>query len=115
MGFVSFAGLFVLVGLAWLMSEDRRAFPTRVVLWGIGLQLAFGLVVLSPAAQDFFFTGVDAGVKKLLSFSEQGAEFAFQSVEPHQIADADGKLSVYAGRISPPVKTFAFWILPSIV
>ena len=79
MRFVSFLGLFGLVGLAWLMSSDRRRFPFRIVMWGIALQLVFGLVVLSPAAQEFFFAGVDAGVRKLLSFSEQGATFVFSS------------------------------------
>lgn len=112
---VSFCGLFVMIGLAWLMSEDRRSFPWRVVLWGTALQLIFGLIVLSPTAQDLFFSGVDAGVRRLLSFAEEGAQFAFQSVEPHQILDADGAPQFYAGRISPPVKTFAFWILPSII
>lgn len=112
---MSFLGLFVLVGLAWLLSEDRRRFPVRVVLWGLTLQLAFGLVVLSPAAQAFFFVGVDAAVKKLLSFSELGADFAFQTVEPHQIMAPDGTMTFYAGHISPPMKTFAFWILPSII
>ncbi len=115
MRWISLFGMLFLVGLAWTISEDRRRFPVRVVLWGIGLQLLFGLVVLSPAAQDFFFVGVDGAVRKLLSFSELGADFAFQSVEPHQIADPDGRLHFFAGHISPPMKTFAFWILPSII
>lgn len=115
MNIVSLLGLFGLVGIAWLLSSDRRRFPVRVVVWGLALQLLFGLVVLSPTVQAFFFEGVDGGVRKLLSFSEQGATFVFQSIEAHQIADATGTPSVYAGRVSPPVKTFAFWILPSIV
>lgn len=115
MRFVSLSGLAVLVLLAWFMSENRRLFPWRVVLWGLALQLAFGIVVLSPTAQQFFFTAVDAGVNRLLSFSEQGADFAFQSVEPHQILGPDGTATLYAGHISPPMKTFAFWILPSIL
>lgn len=112
---VSFLGLFGLVFLAWLMSENRRQFPVRVVVWGIVLQLAFGLVVLSPSAQEFFFHYVDAGVKQLLAFSEKGADFAFQTVEPHKIMAPDGTMNFYAGHISPPLKSFAFWILPSII
>lgn len=112
---VSLLGLLGLVALAWLLSDDRRRFPWRVAAWGLALQLAFGLVVLSPDAQAFFFTGVDAAVRRLLSFSEAGADFVFQSVEAHQIASPDGKAETFVGRISPPVKTFAFWILPSIV
>ena len=112
---VSFLGLFGLVLLAWIMSSDRRAFPTRVVVWGLALQLLFGLVVLSPEVQGTVFDGIDVAVHKLLSFSEDGATFVFQSIVPHQVADADGVLHPYAGAVSPPVKTFAFWILPSII
>jgi CNT family concentrative nucleoside transporter len=113
---ISFAGIWVMVALAWLMSVDRKAIRWRPVAWGIALQLAFGLVVLSPQLANFFFVVVDVGVKKLLSFSEAGATFVFQSIEPHQILDAQGNAHTYVGGvISPPVKTFAFWILPSII
>ena len=112
---VSAMGLVALIGAAWLISEDRRAFPWRVVLWGLALLLGTGAMVLSPQAQAFFFVYVDSGVRRLLSFSEAGADFTFQSVAPHKIADADGNLQFIAGHISPPVKTFAFWILPSII
>lgn len=112
---MSAVGLVALIGLAWLMSEDRRAFPWRVVLWGLALLLGTGILVLSPEAQEFFFSYIDTGVRRLLSFSEQGADFTFQSVEPHQILDANGTPQFFAGHISPPMKTFAFWILPSII
>ncbi len=115
MRLMSALGLLVMVFLAWLMSENRRHVPWRVIGWGLALQVGFGLVVLSPAAQEFFFHWVDAGVRTLIGFGEKGADFAFQSVEPHQIAGPDGQLSFYAGHISPPMKTFAFWILPSII
>ncbi len=111
----SLVGLAVMVGLAWLLSVNRKAISWKPVLWGVALQLAFGVVVLNPAMQDFFFTVVDSGVRRLLSFSEAGADFVFQSVMPHQILDPDGNAEFFVGRISPPVKTFAFWILPTIV
>ena len=112
---ISLLGLGVMVGIAWLMSTNRRAISWRPVLWGIGLQLLFAVVVLNPELQRLFFGVVDSGVKKLLSFSEAGANFVFQSVEPHQIVDASGEPVTFVGRISPPVKTFAFWILPTII
>lgn len=111
----SLLGLLLLIAISWLLSERRRDVKWRPVVWGVALQLALGLIVLSPALQDFFFKGVDAGVKRLLSFSESGASFVFQSLEPHQILDTAGKPETFVGRISPPVKTFAFWILPTIV
>jgi CNT family concentrative nucleoside transporter len=114
---ISLGGLFVMVGLGWLISVNRKGINWRPVAWGIGLQLAFALVVLSPAAQDYFFNVVDGGVRQLLSFAEDGADFLFQTVEPHQIVVGfgEGEQQTFIGRISPPVKTFAFWILPTII
>lgn len=112
---ISLLGLAVMIGIAWLLSTNRRAVRWKTVGWGVGLQLAFAVVVLSPELQQLFFGVVDGGVKKLLSFSEAGADFVFQAVEPHQIRDGSGDYVTFAGRISPPVKTFAFWILPTII
>ncbi len=112
---LSFLGIFVMIGLAWLISENRRAVRWRPVVWGVLLQLALGIVVLSPALSGFFFDVVDGGVRLLLSFSEKGADFVFQTTEVHQILGPDGDPETFVGRISPPVKTFAFWILPTII
>jgi len=112
---LSFFGLFVMIGLAWLLSTNRRGVRWRPVIWGVVLQLVLGLLILNPTLQQGFFQWVDAGVRHLLSFAEAGADFVFQSVEPHQILDAEGEAVTFVGRISPPVKTFAFWILPTII
>ncbi|MBN1947559.1 MAG: hypothetical protein JW797_17960 [Bradymonadales bacterium] len=112
-------GLVALVGVAWLMSVKRRAFPWRVVLWGVGLQLLFGVVILLPAAGEVLFEWVDVGIRKLLSFSEAGSDFLFQTVQAHQISVIDhageSHLETFIGRISPPLKSFAFWTLPTVI
>jgi concentrative nucleoside transporter, CNT family len=119
----SFVGLFVFVGLCWVISENRSRIDWRPVLWGVGLQLAIGLVVLSPTVSSFFYTVVNGGVAKLLSFSEAGARFVFGSIEAHDVvvgppdvlAGGGGEHRVVIGDVSPAVKTFAFWILPTII
>ncbi len=112
---ISLIGIPVLIFLAWLMSTNRRAISWKPVGWGVVLQLLFGVVVLSPTLSQFFFTVVDGGVKELIGFSEKGAAFIFGSIEPHQVKMADGHEELFIGRVSPPAKTFAFWILPTIV
>lgn len=115
---ISFVGLGMLVLLALGLSENRKAVNWKLVAWGVGLQVFFGAIVLSPTVSDFFYTVVDGSVRRLLSFAEAGATFVFQSVEPHQVLDGDGEPRFYVGTgtgISPPAKTFAFWILPTIV
>lgn len=110
---ISAFGIFALAGMAWLMSERRDLVAWRTVGLGIGLQLLAGLIVLSPAASGFFYTVVDGAVNGLLGFAEAGATFVFSSIQPHEIV-VDGVSTPVRG-VSPPVKTFAFWILPTII
>lgn len=112
---ISLLGIPILIGLAWLLSTNRKAISWKPVAWGVALQLIFGLIVLSPTLQTFFFNVIDTGVKELIGFSEKGATFVFQSVEAHQVTFPDGHSETFIGRVSPAAKTFAFWILPTIV
>ncbi|MCB9684344.1 MAG: NupC/NupG family nucleoside CNT transporter [Alphaproteobacteria bacterium] len=119
----SFFGIFVILGIAWLSSEKRSHINWRPVIFGIVMQIVMGLIVLSPSVSAFFYTVVDGGVHKLLSFAESGATFVFQSIEAHdvvvgspgELASGGGTHKVIIGSVSPAVKTFAFWILPTIV
>jgi CNT family concentrative nucleoside transporter len=113
---VSLAGIAVMLGLAWLLSVDRKRIVWRPVLWGVALQILLAALVLAPGVRDVVFEPVDAAVRRLLSFSEAGSSFVFQSIEPHRVLDPSGKpTDVIVGAISPPVKTFAFWVLPTII
>ncbi len=119
---VSLLGMAVLIGLAWVLSVDRKGIRWRPVAIGVGLQLLFGVIVLSPVLSEFFFVVVDGAVNQLLDFSARGAEFVFGTMVPHQVLGGDGlPISedgapvVFIGKVSPAVKTFAFWILPTIV
>lgn len=113
-------GLFLLFGLAYLFSTDRKKIQWRPIIWGFGLQAVFALVVLNPLVGRFFFDVVDKGVRKLLSFAEAGTEFVLQGVAPHQVTHLTGQghwvvHDVIAGRVSPALKNVAFWVLPTII
>jgi len=43
---ISILGLVVLLGLAWAMSYHRTRVRLRTVVWGIGLQLLFAVIIL---------------------------------------------------------------------
>lgn len=74
---VSLSGLAVMLGLAWAMSYDRKRFPWRLVSWGVGLQLAFGVLVLRTAPGLWLFSALNDVVARLLSFTEEGSRFVF--------------------------------------
>ncbi|HIA01488.1 MAG TPA: NupC/NupG family nucleoside CNT transporter [Myxococcales bacterium] len=117
---ISFLGIPALILIAFLLSRNRGAIRWRPVLWGIGLQIAFGLVVLSPQVGGFLFDVVNQSVTRLLSFSEAGADFLFQTLDQHEITTVNPATGLkttqsYVGTISPPLKTLAFWVLPTII
>jgi CNT family concentrative nucleoside transporter len=98
--FTGLLGMLVLVGLAYLFSTARKAIKLKTVLWGLGLQLAFGILVLKfePGRAAFEFLG--RVVNKLLSFAFVGSEFVFGSL---------GQQHSSFGFI------FAFQVLPTII
>ena len=38
---VSFAGIFILIGFAWLLSPNKKCINWRLTGWGLVFQLAF--------------------------------------------------------------------------
>ena len=94
---ISFLGMFVLIGLAWAFSENRKRFPTRVVVWGLALQLTFGYIVLAWEPGRAFFQRLNDVFAALLSFSTEGAKFVFASLG----SVGSGSLQDFLTRLSP--------------
>jgi concentrative nucleoside transporter, CNT family len=74
---VSFLGLVAFIALAWIISEKRRLFPWRTVLWGLGLQFLFALLILKTRAGHEVFDFTGRAVRKLILFSNEGCRFVF--------------------------------------
>ena len=53
MNFISILGIIVLLGLAWLMSYHKTEIKIRPIIWGLGLQLLFALIILSDDKWSF--------------------------------------------------------------
>lgn len=74
---VSFAGIFVLVGIAWVLSADRRNMNWRVIGWGIALQLLVALFIFVVPAGAKLFLVVNDAVVKILESAGEGSRFVF--------------------------------------
>ena len=73
----SVLGLFAFTAIAWLMSERRRQVRLRVILTGIFLQVAVGLVLLKvPLFQDLFLL-LNRMVLSLEEATRAGTAFVF--------------------------------------
>ncbi len=74
---VSFAGIFVLMGVAWLLSANRRVVNWRVVVWGTVLQLLLALFIFVVPAGSKVFLFVNDAVVKVLDSASAGTRFVF--------------------------------------
>src|SRR5688572_14449629 len=73
-------GLAVLVGIAWLFSNNKKAVDWRLVITGVTLQIAFAaLVLLVPGGRDVF-DALGRGFVKILGFVNAGSNFIFGSL-----------------------------------
>jgi CNT family concentrative nucleoside transporter len=92
-------GLVIILAFAWLCSNHKRDIKLKIIAWGLGLQLAFALLVLKT---DFgkIFQAIGTGVNAMLAYTEQGSEFVF------------GPLGKGTG---PFGVLFAFQVLPIVI
>ncbi|HEX2251693.1 MAG TPA: NupC/NupG family nucleoside CNT transporter [Thermoanaerobaculia bacterium] len=74
---IAFLGLFVMLGIAWALSTDRRAIRWRTVVTGTALQFAFALLILKTRAGLALFDAATRVVTAFLDFTDAGASFIF--------------------------------------
>lgn len=75
-------GIITLLGIAYSLSNNRKEIKIRVVAWGIGLQILFSLIILKIPFIKSQFGELDQLFKQLVSFSDAGSNFLFQSFIP---------------------------------
>ena len=75
MQFVSFFGLAVLLGIAWIISEHRSKVKVRTIFWGLGLQFLFAVIILRPDYWSFVGMSLLGGVVGVYILS-RGSEAA---------------------------------------
>ncbi|HXH74955.1 MAG TPA: NupC/NupG family nucleoside CNT transporter [Bacteriovoracaceae bacterium] len=74
---VSLLGLVVMLSVAYLMSENKKAIQWRTVISGIVLQLVFGLFILKTSFGRSIFDTIGKGFNAILGYTGEGAKFLF--------------------------------------
>lgn len=74
---ISGLGLFVMILLAWLLSSQKRRFPWRVVVGGLGLQLVLALLILMTKRGRELFEILGGGFEKTIGFVDEGCVIVF--------------------------------------
>ena len=90
---VSFVGIFVLIGVAWLLSTEMRNMNWRVIIWGVLLQLFLALFIFIFPFGSKIFLFLNDMVIKILDSSMAGAKFVFGrlALPPGQVNEAGEK------------------------
>lgn len=74
---ISFLGIFIIGGIAWCFSSNRKVINWRVVGWGIVIQLAIALFIFLVPAGAKIFLFVNRAVVALLDSATAGTKFVF--------------------------------------
>ncbi len=106
-------GIIILIGIAFLLSNNKKKINWRLVISGLGLQIAFAILILkgeelSSIFSPFgwpkdFFTWVSGFFVSILNFTTEGAKFVF------------GPLAISPGQTGSLGTIFAFQVLPTII
>jgi len=98
--FTGLLGIVAILAAAWAVSHHKKAIKLRIVLWGLGLQFGFAVLVLKT---DFgkIFQAASVAVTAMLGYAEVGTAFVF--------GDTLGRGNGSLGAI------FAFDVLPIII
>lgn len=96
-------GLALLVGMAFLFSNNKKRINWKLVAIGILMQIAFAFFVLKTGIGRDLFSAISKVIVSLLNFSMEGAKFVF------------GPLAVSPGVTGSFGFFFAFQVLPTII
>ena len=75
--FISLLGWLTMIAVAWAISYNRKSFPWRTVIWGMGLQLTLAVLILNTEFGKKLFVFAGKVIQKLIQFSTDGTKFVF--------------------------------------
>ncbi len=85
--FTGLIGIALILGLAYALSNNRKAINYRTVGVGLLLQTGLAVFILKTDVGSQIFNWLGKAVAKLLSFSDKGAEFVFGSLVNRAVLD----------------------------
>jgi concentrative nucleoside transporter, CNT family len=96
-------GITVVLGIAFLVSNNKRSINWRLVGLGLILQLVFAVFILKISYGQMFFDVISKEFVRVLGFTSTGAQFVFGDLAKGP--EEDGSYGFF----------FAFQILPTII
>jgi CNT family concentrative nucleoside transporter len=100
-------GLAVIAGIAWLLSENKRKFPWKIVLGAVALQYAFALLLFGVPVIRSGLDSVNNAIDVLIAATREGTRFVFGPIIGDQAA--------WERLVGTPGPIFIFQLLPLII
>ncbi len=104
--FTGIIGILIILGLAFLWSNNRKAINLRLVITGLLLQIALAVFILKVPLGQSIFAFLGKAINKLLDFSQEGGAFVF------------GDLTKVSQILPPEIVSagvFLFILIPTII
>ncbi|MDX1653355.1 MAG: nucleoside transporter C-terminal domain-containing protein [Brumimicrobium sp.] len=99
--FRGFLGMISLILIAFLLSRNKKGINWSLVIKGMILQAVLAILILKVPFVENAFDFLSRGFVRVVDMAHEGAMFVFGSV--------------VTGEMSPLVKNFVTWILPSVI
>ena len=98
-------GIIVLLGIAFLLSNNKTVINKNIIFWGLGLQISFAIIILKTSFGKALFFYFNILIVKLISFADAGSDFLFTSFIPE--VGYDQALINFAFRALPVIIFFS--------
>ena len=99
-------GIIAILGVAFLLSNNRKAINYKIVVSGLLTQLVLAIFILKVPAGQKLFQLLGDGITQLLNFSDKGAEFVFGGLVKKPLLDkafGSGNDFIFAFRVAPTI------------
>ena len=105
---LSIIGIFVLLGIAFLLSNNRRAIRYRTVFGALGMQIGIGALILYFPAGRAALLSISEAVQKVIDYGNDGIGFLFGGLVSDKMFEVFGGGGfIFALRVLPVIIFFA--------
>ncbi|XP_015792218.1 sodium/nucleoside cotransporter 2 [Tetranychus urticae] len=103
---ISACGIFIFIGISYLLSVNRPAIQWSQVIWGITLQFLMANLVLKTQLGKSIFQCIGDKIVAFLNFTDEGSKFVFGSL----VNGISGTESIFAFKVLPIIIFFSFTV-----
>lgn len=113
--FTGVIGIILIIGIAFLVSNNKKRINLRLVFSGLTLQIAIAFLVLKVPPVKSFFQSLGKGMQHIEEFARQGAAFVYGGIStendvynPHvfkrDTLESEGKTFIFHAVIAGELK-----------